>query len=127
MDAYLYLPSLIYKQTPTHSFSFLTLEISEFKFSVFLLFLSCSLTSSRIGPFLSVFPSQMVLLFPWLSSSLCQRCLHLYFWPKPLPICPLNNSTGTSHRHFKCKVFKSLLTVTPDSFTFKIYIKCVIY
>lgn len=35
-------------------------------------------------------------------------CPHLYLCPKPLHICLLDNSTGTSHRHFPCKTSESL-------------------
>lgn len=98
-------------------------------FLCFFCFLAVLWTSSWIGSFSSPCSHSR-----WFYSShgfhhLCANDAFIYISGlNHFPIFPLNNSTGTSHRHFKCKVFESLPNLfTPDSFTFKIYIKCVIY
>lgn len=114
----IWLPNSI--QFPFLSFLDSLLRYVTSTLSGFLLSLGCSL-ASILNRVLSLFvlSSQMALIFPWLSSSLCQQCPHLYFWPKPFPVCPLDDSTGTSHRHFKLKMFESL----PHLYTPLIYLQ----
>lgn len=74
--------------------------------SEFLLSLDCSLDSILHWVlWLSRLPCQIALIFLWCSPPLCQQFPHL--WPKP-QIFLLDNYTGTFHRHFKFKIFKSL-------------------
>lgn len=88
---------------------------------------------SWTGSFSFLYSSQIALISLRLSSPPCWGCPHLYFCPKPLRICLLDNSTGTPHRHFPCKMIEILPPphTPPISWLCPFYLQnvygCVIY